>query len=112
MCDRFTDATRAYQGGGRGVAQDKIEILAHWVHPESNPDLTLLFDISHGHAQGRISSDRPLDRFEREKGEFHDRVRLRYLELAAMEPQRFHVIDATQSVDIIDKLLEKIISSI
>ena len=112
VCDRFTDATRAYQGGGRGVDREKIEILARWVHPDTNPDLTLLFDISHEAARRRISGARSLDRFERENAEFHDRVRARYLALATAEPMRFRLIDATLAVSDIDKILEEIILSV
>ena len=112
VCDRFTDATRAYQGGGRGVDREKIEILARWVHPHTNPDLTLLFDISHEAARLRISSARPLDRFERENAEFHGRVRARYRALAAAEPGRFRLIDATQPASSIDKIVEEIILKI
>ena len=112
VCDRFTDATRAYQGGGRGVDLEKIEILARWVHPHTNPDLTLLFDISHQAARLRISGARPLDRFERESAEFHDRVRARYRALAAAEPGRFRLIEAILPAQDIDKILEKIILNI
>ena len=112
VCDRFSDATRAYQGGGRGVATDKIEALACWTHAATNPDLTLLFDITHRLAKSRISGARPLDRIEREAEEFHDRVRARYQELAAREPARFRVIDASQSPEIIDVLLDNILSTI
>ena len=112
VCDRFTDATRAYQGGGRGVDSEKIEILARWVHPHTNPDLTLLFDISHQAARLRISGARPLDRFERESAEFHDRVRARYRALAAAEPGRFRLIEAILPAQDIDKILEEIILNI
>jgi dTMP kinase len=112
VCDRFTDATRAYQGGGRGVDREKIEQLAQWVHCRANPDLTLLFDISHELARQRIAGGRVLDRFEREQALFHHNVRERYLELAAAEPARFRIVDAAKSVGEIDKILENIASSI
>jgi dTMP kinase len=112
VCDRFTDATRAYQGGGRGVATDKIEALASWVHPDLMPDRTFLFDLPPDVAQGRIAGQRDLDRFEMEKADFHGRVRERYLEFARAEPARFVVINATQTQDIIDKILENNVSSI
>ena len=112
VCDRFTDATRAYQGGGRGVDSEKIEILARWAHPHTNPDLTLLFDISHQAARLRISGARPLDRFERESAEFHERVRARYRALAAAEPGRFRLIEAILPAQDIDKILEEIILNI
>ena len=95
-----------------GLATDKIEALACWTHAATNPDLTLLFDITHRLAKSRISGARPLDRIEREAEEFHDRVRARYQELASREPARFRVIDASQSPEIIDVLLHNIISTI
>lgn len=112
VCDRFTDATRAYQGGGRGVAADKIEVLAAWVHPELVPDRTFLFDLPPDVARGRIAGQRDLDRFELEKADFHTRVRERYLEFARQEPSRFVVINATQTQESIDKLLSKEITNI
>ena len=112
VCDRFTDATRAYQGGGRGVDAAKIETLAHWVHPMLSPDRTFLFDLPPEVARGRIAGARSLDRFELEKADFHTRVRERYLEFARAEPGRFLVINATQRQDEIDKILEKEIASI
>ncbi len=112
LSDRFTDATRAYQGGGRGVDAGKIEVLARWVHPATNPDLTVLFDLSHETARERISSERALDRFEIEAGDFHARVRQRYRDIAAAEPMRFRIIDASLGSEDIDELLEKIVSSV
>ena len=109
VSDRFTDATRAYQGGGRGVARDKIEALANWVHADTNPDATLLFDLPREVAEKRLSGARSLDRFEQEKAAFHTRVRDEYLRLAALEPTRFHVIDAGLSQNCIKVILEKII---
>lgn len=112
VCDRFTDATRAYQGAGRGATWERIEVLASWVHPLTNPDLTLLFDLPYAVARSRISTLRTMDRFEQEKAEFHERVRLCYLDLAAAAPTRFRTIDATGSHDEIKQLLEEIVSSI
>ncbi len=112
VCDRFTDATRAYQGAGRGAARERIEVLASWVHPLTNPDLTLLFDLPYVVARSRISTLRTMDRFEQEKAEFHERVRLCYLDLAAAAPTRFRTIDATGSHDELTKLLEEIVSNI
>lgn len=112
ISDRFTDATRAYQGGGRGVDAAKIEQLARWVHPHTNPDLTLLFDLSREVAQARLTTSRTLDRFEQEQGNFHSLVRSEYLKLAQAEPSRFRVIDASLTQEKIKKLLEKIIITI
>jgi dTMP kinase len=97
LCDRFTDATYAYQGGGRGVADADIDALVRIVHPRRQPDLTLLLDapveLGMKRAQARNGAAGP-DRFESERSEFFERVRQRYLERAAREPLRFRVIDA------------------
>lgn len=95
LCDRFTDATRAYQGGGRGVADADIETLAQLAHPGLAPDLTLLLDLppALGLARARGRQDGG-DRFEDEALAFFERVRTRYLSLAAAQPARWRVIDA------------------
>ena len=112
ISDRFTDATRAYQGGGSGVAQDKIEVLANWVHANTNPDVTFLFDLPREIAEQRLAGGRNLDRFERERTEFHALVRDEYLRLAAANPARFRVIDASLSQNSIKVLIEQIIITI
>lgn len=112
ISDRFTDATFAYQGGGRGVPREKIQALADWVHPGLAPDLTLLFDLPRDVAAGRLAGSRELDRFEIELTDFHERVRAEYLRLAKAEPARFRVIDANLPKSEISKILEEIISSI
>ena len=108
ISDRFTDATRAYQGGGRGVAQAKIDVLANWVHADTNPDVTFLFDLPREIAEQRLAGSRSLDRFERERTEFHVRVRDEYLRLAMANPARFRVIDASLSQNSIKVLIEQI----
>ena len=108
ISDRFTDATRAYQGGGRGVAQDKIDVLANWVHADTNPDVTFLFDLPREIAEQRLAGSRNLDRFERERTEFHVRVRDEYLRLAMANPARFRVIDASLSQNSIKVLIEQV----
>ncbi|MCY3821134.1 MAG: dTMP kinase [Gammaproteobacteria bacterium] len=95
LCERFTDATHAYQGGGRGLESGQIDALAGLVHPGFEPDLTLYLDLPVEQALARISG-RALDRFERERLEFFERVRARYLELARANP-RIRVIDAGRS---------------
>ncbi|MFO1427535.1 MAG: dTMP kinase [Steroidobacteraceae bacterium] len=101
ICDRFTDATRAYQGGGRGVDRDWIESLAAAVHGDLAPDLTLLLDlpVGTGLARARLrhaaSGAGAVDRFESETVAFFERVRRRYLEIAHAEPARVRVLDAT-----------------
>lgn len=96
LCDRFTDASRAYQGAGRGLDTETIEQLAAVAHPGLAPDLTLLLDLSPeeglARARGRGGEG---DRFEDEELEFFEHVRLGYLEQAAREPRRIHVLDAS-----------------
>jgi len=112
VCDRFSDATYAYQGGGRGLDRAKLQQLEHWVHAHLQPDLTLLFDLPLDVARERIVlASRVLDRFEQERADFHERVRQAYLERAHSSPARIRVIDAQQSIDKIRKLLEQVISS-
>ena len=102
LCDRFTDATFAYQGGGHGVAPAFIVELAMRVHGDCNPDLTLLFDVPPAVSRTRLEraerEGRLLDKFERETQAFFDRVRATYLARAHAEPARFRVIDATRPV--------------
>jgi dTMP kinase len=100
LCDRFTDATHAYQGGGRGVDRALIEHLAQVVHGDLTPDCTLLLDVPVRVGLERMQARRgAIDRFEVEPAQFFDRVRNRYLELARAAPARFRVIDATQTMD-------------
>jgi dTMP kinase len=105
LCDRFTDATYAYQGGGRGLPEKDIDALVAIVHPHRQPDLTLLLDapVATGMARAgrRNGADGP-DRFETERREFFERVRAVYLARAAREPRRFRVIDATGDVDAVE----------
>ena len=96
LCDRFTDATHAYQGGGRGVSTALINQLQDLVHGELTPNLTLLLDLPVEEGMARAGQRGALDRFEQEELSFFNRVRQRYLELAAEQPQRFRVIDASQ----------------
>lgn len=112
VCDRFSDATYAYQGGGRGLDRHKLADLERWVHGHLQPDLTLLFDLPFSVARERIAlQTRELDRFEQERADFHERVRQAYLERAASAPQRIQVIDASQRPEDIKKVVEEIISS-
>ena len=98
VCDRFTDATFAYQGGGRGADMTFLEQLASGVQQGLRPDLTVLLDAPVDVGMARIA-DRAHDHFEREQHEFFDRVRSCYLERAAAEPDRFRVVDASQPQD-------------
>jgi len=110
LSDRFTDATYAYQGGGRGLDLGRIETLESWVHQGLQPDLTLVFDLSLEEAKRRRSAAtaRP-DRFEQESLDLFARVRAVYLARAERYPQRIRLIDASQTVENIRKTLEEII---
>jgi dTMP kinase len=101
LCDRFTDATYAYQSGGRGVAPARVALLEQWVHGDLQPDLTLLIDVPPEIAAERLARARHADRFEAEQVDFFARVRHAYLERAAGQPQRFIVIDGAQPADVI-----------
>lgn len=113
VCDRFVDASFAYQGGGRGLEWRKLETLAEWVLGSLRPDLTLIFDAPVAVAQQRLhaATDTP-DRFEQEQAEFFERVRAAYLRIARENPQRVRVIDATRSRHDINKELEKLVATI
>jgi dTMP kinase len=106
VCDRFTDATLAYQGAGQGVALELIQSLAQAAHGGLQPDRTLVFDCPYEVSRQRMEG-KTLDRFEREDRAFFERVRAAYLDLARAEPARVRVIDATASVAQIRTLLEK-----
>ena len=106
VCDRFTDSTVAYQGGGRGLARERIESLRDWVHPDLEPTTTFLFDLAPDVAQRRLDATRDKDRFERETAAFFDRVRRTYLQLAESEPRRFVLIDSSEDVAAIRLKLE------
>jgi len=99
LCDRFTDATYAYQGGGRGIDAQRIAGLEAWVQGALRPDLTLLLDIPVAIGLARAGERGALDRFEREQLAFFERVRQSYLDQAAAQPQRYRVIDAAQPLD-------------
>ena len=112
LCDRFTDASYAYQAGGSGVAWEKIALLEEWVHPGLQPDLTLLFDVSPETARQRTQQGRSADRFEREEQAYFQRVREAYLRRARSAPGRMRVIDAGGSVDAVRKALEALIADL
>ena len=99
LCDRFTDATYAYQGGGRGVDTSVIARLEDLVQGEFRPDLTLLLDVPVAVGLARASQRGALDRFEQEKAGFFERVRAVYLEMAQAYPGRYRVIDASQPLE-------------
>jgi dTMP kinase len=98
LCDRFTDATYAYQGGGRGLSVERIAQLEHFVQGELRPDLTLIFDLPVEIGLARAAARGRLDRFEQEGRGFFEAVRQAYLQRAAQAPQRYRVLDAGQSL--------------
>ena len=99
VCDRFTDATFAYQGGGRELGTTRIEALERWVHPDLQPDITWLFDVPLEVARERLNRTRDKDRFEQEADAFFLRTRQVYLARASQQAHRFRVVDSTQSID-------------
>jgi dTMP kinase len=108
VCDRFHDATYAYQGAGKGVPAELIERLSEAAHPGLRPDRTLVFDCAYEVARQRLSSaGKALDRFEREERAFFERVRDAYLARARAEPARMRIIDAAADVAIIRRRLER-----
>jgi dTMP kinase len=110
LSDRFTDATFAYQGGGRGLPRDKLETLERWVQGGFQPDLTVLFDLAPEIANERRSAARDPDRFESESEAFFNRTRTEYLRRAEEAPYRFAIIDSSQSIARIQKQLEELIA--
>ena len=112
ITDRFTDATFAYQGGGRKLAREKLDALEQWVHPHLQPDLTFLFDVPLDVARARLDATRTLDKFEQEKEDFFAATRAEYLRRAAQFPQRFRVIDSTQSLQQVEAVLKDILASL
>lgn len=98
VCDRFTDATFAYQGGGRQLGAARIEALERWLHPELQPDRTWLFDVPLAVARERLGRSREADRFENENDAFFQRTRQAYHERAAGDPGRIRIVDSTRSI--------------
>jgi dTMP kinase len=116
LCDRFTDATYAYQGGGHGVSVERIRQLEDWIHGDCRPDLTLLFDVPPDVSRERLANNardgRALDKFEREFEAFFERVRAVYLRRAHDEPQRFRIIHSTRSFDEVRAQLAAVLEEI
>ena len=106
VSDRFTDATFAYQGGGRGIPLQDIATLEYWVQGDFRPDLTLLLDVPLEVSMARINQTREKDRFEQEEAEFFNRVREVYLQRANEQPERYAVIDSSQSLDAVKNQIE------
>jgi dTMP kinase len=112
LCDRFTDATYAYQGGGRGIDTDVIARLETLVQGDFRPDITLLLDVPVEVGLARASKRGQLDRFEQEKVEFFERVRQAYLDMARQYAARYRVIDASQPLEQVQQQLEVVLQSI
>ena len=99
LCDRFTDASYAYQGGGRGIDASRINLLEKWVQGDLRPNLTLLFDLDVSIGMQRTKKRSGTDRFEREEINFFEKIRNTYLERAKNEPQRFRIINSALSLE-------------
>jgi dTMP kinase len=112
LCDRFTDATFAYQGGGSGVEWRKIEQLEQWVHASLRPDLTLYLDVAPDAARARTSTIKAPDRFEQEREGFHARVREAYLRRAQAHPERIRVVDANRGLADVEEAVRSIVTSL
>ena len=111
ICDRFTDATYAYQGGGRGIAIERIKQLEQWVQGELRPDLTLLLDLPVEQGLARAGQRGDLDRFEHEKSGFFERVRAAYLDRARQFPHQYRIIDASQNIEDVRRQIHKILNA-
>jgi dTMP kinase len=110
LCDRFSDASYAYQGGGRGLPAERIAALEAWVHPDLQPDLTLLFDVPPAVAAARRQQARDADRFESERADFHAAVRAAYLQRARDAPTRVFVVEGTRDAAAISREVTELVS--
>ncbi|HLR29767.1 MAG TPA: dTMP kinase [Paenalcaligenes sp.] len=107
LCDRFTDASYAYQGGGRALGTEQIRVLEQWVHAGLQPDRTWLFDVPLDLARQRMLNTRVLDRFEKEDVEFFIRTQQAYYDRVHQDPQRFYMVDASRDIQTIQNQLNK-----
>lgn len=112
LCDRFTDASYAYQGAGRGIAPERIAALETWVQGDLRPDITILLDAPISIALERIKSRGKLDRFESEHIDFFHKVRDCYLQRAQDEPERFRIIDASRTQEQVQADIRKIVDDL
>lgn len=112
LSDRFTDATYAYQCGGRGVAAQKIVALEQWVQGNLQPDATLLFDVPVEVSVARLANARTPDKFERESSDFFKKIRDAYLQRATENPARFHVINSNQALEAVQANVKDIVLSL
>ena len=112
ICDRFTDATYAYQGGGRGIDSGRIRVLEDWLQQGFQPDMTLLFDLPVELGLKRAGKRGALDRFEQEQSAFFEQVREAYLQRAGQAAQRFRIIDAGQDLATVQQQLDHVIDEL
>jgi len=112
LSDRFTDATYAYQAGAKGVDINKIRTLEQWVQGALQPDITLLFDVPVEVSMQRLVQAREPDKFERENAAFFTKIRQMYLQRAAENPARFHVIDANQPLEVVRQSVLALVSTL
>ena len=112
LCDRFTDATYAYQGGGRGLSVERIATLEQFVQGDLRPDLTLVFDLPVEVGLARAAARGRLDRFEQEGQAFFEAVRQAYLQRAQGEPQRYNLLDAAQPLDAVQRAIDALLPAI
>ena len=112
LSDRFTDATYAYQRGGRGVSAEKVIALEQWVQGDLQPDATLLFDVPVEVSVSRLASARMPDKFERESAEFFTKIRNAYLQRASENPSRFRVINSNQALEAVQVNVKEIVMAL
>lgn len=112
ISDRFSDASFAYQGAGRGMDWDKLKRLEDWVHHDLQPDLTLFFDVPVAVARQRLAANTMLDKFEQEQSDFFERVRAGYHRRVQENPQRYAVIDAAQTLPQVSAQLDAILADL
>ena len=110
ICDRFTDASFAYQGFGRGLDKEFISSLKRWVHGDLNPNMTILFDLDIAVGMARAGKRSDFDRIETETMSFFERVRHGYLTQAEAEPQRYRIVDASQSITGVEQQLDQFLA--
>lgn len=112
LCDRFTDASYAYQGGGRSIPRERIRTLEQWVQGGLRPDLTLLLDLPVQTGLERAGQRSEPDRFEREEAVFFGRVRSAYLRIAREEPERVRVVNANLSLEEVQKQIDRVLDGL
>jgi dTMP kinase len=111
LCDRFTDASYAYQGAGRGIARERIAVLENYVQGDLRPDLTLLLDLPVETGLARAGSRSAPDRFEKEAYGFFDKVRQGYLDIASAEPERVKIIDASPALEQVQQQIDRVLQA-